>query len=156
MNFADSKINKLVVVTDAHVVVPNANVAGRAGKGKAACGALFLNGCKELSAKIDEICTYLGEMTVPEAEYSAVKFALDHASNLCRNKLEVWSDSELIVNHLTGKYRLKADNLKPLFDAIRILEHRFEQVEYFHHTRENVMAKAADKLAELCWKAAQT
>lgn len=86
-------------------------------------------------------------MTVPEAEYRGLLFALDMACGISRNDLEVWLDSELVVRHLTGEYRLKASNLKPLFDEVRKLEDRFQSVKYLHHGREHPLAQAADHIA---------
>ncbi len=149
-NLAQSKnkyISKLVIVTDACCIIENAHKQNRAGKGKAACGVIYLSEEKELSEKVGETGKYLGEMTVPEAEYNGLILALDNASNHCRNSIEVWLDSELIVKHMTGAYRLKAENLKPLFDKVKSLETRYKSVEYFHHNRSNSLAQEADELA---------
>ena len=86
-------------------------------------------------------------MTVNEAEYNGLINALDKASSYCRDNLVVWLDSELVVRHLTGKYKLNAPNLKLLFDKVKSLEKRFKSVEYFHHNRENEIAVLADKVA---------
>ena len=140
-------VDKLIIVCDASVHIPDAHLPGRRKRGKAACGVIFLNGQKRLSEKIEERGKYLGEMTVPEAEYNALVFALNAACELCRRELEVWLDSELVVRHLTAQYRLKAVNLKPLFDEVRKLEARFNKVAYFHHARDNQLAQEADKVA---------
>ena len=140
-------IQKLVVVCDASCLVPDAHMKGRAGHGKAACGVIYLAEEKNLSNIINERGKYLGEMTVPEAEYSSLIFALDCASEFCRQELEVWLDSELVVRHLNRIYKLKALNLKPLFDKVKSLERRYKSVTYYHHSRENEVARRADEVA---------
>jgi ribonuclease HI len=141
------KVEKLIVVSDACCKVPDAHIPGRIGVGKCACGVIYLNGSKEEKNKIKSIGQYLGEMTVPEAEYNGLIFALDNASDICRWDLEIWLDSQLVIKHLNNEYKLKAKNLKPLFDKVRSLENRFKSVMYFHHDRENQLAKIADSIA---------
>ena len=116
---------------------------------------VYLEGEKKLEKKLVELGRYLGEMTVPEAEYNGLIFALDHASEMCRWNIEVWLDSELVVKHLTGEYRLKAENLKPLFDKVKSLEKRFKSVAYYHHSRDNVIAQEADRVAHVHLKQSQ-
>ena len=142
------RINKLIVDSDACCIVANAHEKGRAGRGKASCGVVYLAETKELSSIVAEKGKYLGEMTVPEAEYHGLIFALDYASEFCRGELEVWLDSELVVRHLNGIYKLKAKNLKLLFDQVRKLQHRYKSVVFFHHKRENEVAQLADAIAK--------
>ena len=141
-------IQKLIVVSDASCFVSGAHKPGRSGRGKAACGVVFLAEIKNIDNLIGEKGRHLGEMTVPEAEYSGLIFALDCASEYCRNEIEVWLDSELVVRHLNGTYRLKAKNLRPLFDKVKSLESRYKLVTYFHHSRDNDIAKKADSVAK--------
>ena len=138
---------KLIVACDATVHVKDAHLAGRAGYGQAACGVVYLNGTKDLETCIEERGRHLGPMTVPEAEYAALIYALEYAPNLCRWEVEVWLDNKTVVKHLTGEFRLKANNLKPLFDRVRALEHRFDSVKYFHHKRDDPVAQRADQVA---------
>jgi ribonuclease HI len=147
---AEVNVSKLVIACDASCIVPKSNEKGRTGKGKSACGILFMDGMKSLTATIEQKCVYLGEMTVPEAEYNAIIVALDHASSICRKDVELWSDSELAIRHLNGQYRLKATNLKPLFDRVKALEKRYEKVSYLHHSRNNDVAKRVDEIASQC------
>ena len=34
------------------------------------------------------------------------------------NNIEIYSDSELLVKHINGQYKVKAANLKPLYDLV--------------------------------------
>ena len=63
---------------------------------------------------------YIGETTNNVAVYKAVIFALKKSLELLGEKsrktiLEINLDSELIANQLKGDYRVKHENLKPLF-----------------------------------------
>jgi ribonuclease HI len=77
-------------------------------------------------------------------------FALDKAAGLCRDNVEVWMDSELVIKQMNGEYGIKSDNMKPLFDEVKKLEGRFNsKIQYFHHGRNTILAKQADKIARL-------
>jgi len=133
------------IVVDATCHIQAAHLKGRAGKGKAACGVLIIDANGEES----EHSSYLGEKTVPQAEFEGLVFALDKASAILKRNqyVEVWMDSELVVKWMNKEYRLKKEHIKPLFDKANDLAQRFEGVKYFHHSRESELAKRADKLA---------
>ena len=87
-------------------------------------------------------------MTVPEAEFRALVFALDKAVAVARYNVEVRMDSQLVVRWMNGEYRIKKDHIKPLFDEAKKYEQRFKDgVTYIHHSRDSVLGKRADKLA---------
>lgn len=143
------RITKLIIVSDACCQIENAHLQGRARHGQCACGVVYLNGEKDMSNLLDKRSKFLGEMTAPEAEYNALIYALDEASGIARCAVEAWLDSELVVRHLNGLYRLKASNLKLLYDRVKQMEPRFKGVTYQHHSRENAVAKEADRLAHV-------
>lgn len=134
---------KMIIATDACCKIPNANIPGRIGKGKAACGVVIIDeqGNETL------LKSYLGEMTVPEAEFRALIYALDCASGIGRRDVEVWMDSELVINWMNGVYRMKKEHIRPLFDEAKKNSQRFHSVSFFHHRREAELAKKADILA---------
>jgi ribonuclease HI len=148
-------ITKLIIATDACCKVPDAHKKGHSGRGECACGVIFLNGQKTPEAVFDQVGLYLGEMTVNEAEYYGLITALEKASKIYTGDLEVWMDSELVIMHLTGRYKLKAANLKPLFQEVKTLERRFRSVRYHHHKREETIAAMADKMANQAFDQAQ-
>lgn len=145
-------MTKAKIIADAHCVVPNAHIAGRAGKGKAACGVLVIdeqgNEC--------EFKKYLGEMTVPEAEFRALIFALDEAVGVVRYDIEVRMDSELVIKWMKGEYRMKKPHIRPLFDEAKKLAQRFKSVEYFHHNRDSQLGKRANRLAHQAYQEHQS
>lgn len=86
----------------------------------------------------------LGKTTNNVAEYEALVMGLEAAAERC-SSLTVAMDSELVVRQLEGRYRVKQEHLRPLFDRAKELLSRFEEVEVVHVPRgQNV---AADELA---------
>lgn len=141
-----ARYKKIKIITDACCKIENAHLKGRIGKGKSACGMIILD---EEENIILEKSKYLGELTVPQAEYNGLIFALDLASGYCRNDIEVWMDSELVIKQMNGDYGIKSENMKPLYDEVKKLEGRFSGFKkYFHHKRNAKWAKYVDALAE--------
>ena len=60
------------------------------------------------------------------------------------DSISVFLDSELLVRQLTGKYRVKDKDLKPLYERIKKLAGEFEEIKFSHVRREE--NKEADKL----------
>ncbi|MHA1224600.1 MAG: ribonuclease HI family protein, partial [Candidatus Heimdallarchaeaceae archaeon] len=74
---------------------------------------------------------YLGNyLTNNQAEYKALIFSLNECAGVCRGIIHVLSDSELLVKHLMGVYRLKNQKLKELFSEVKKKEEFFEKVDY--------------------------
>lgn len=144
-----AKYKTLKIICDACCHVPQAHIRNRSGKGKSAIGIIFING---IGITVSEFGAYLGEMTPPQAEYTAVIKALDRASGICRGEIEVWLDSEFVVKQLNGDYGIKSENMKPLYHEVKKLEDRFSNVKYFHHGSGTTLAKRADGLAEKEYK----
>ena len=141
-----SKYRKLKLVSDACCRLQSDKATGvMHGKGKSACGFVMLD---ETGEVIAERTKYLGELTVPQAEYEGLIFALDTAVEFCRTRVEVWMDSEFVIRQMTGDYCIRSEHVKLLFDRVKLMEQRFlEPVQYFHHDRGSLWARRADKLA---------
>lgn len=92
---------------------------------------------------LEEYKEFLGNGTNNIAEYKAAIKALELAAKYCRNKIYIFSDSELLVNHITGKYRIRKHELLKLLMEMKLLETFFQTVRYFHVERER-NAKAND------------
>jgi len=94
----------------------------------------------------------IGEGTNNEAEYKALIFALKKVKSLLGKKniknseIECFSDSQLIVNQLSGKYKIKEEDLKPLFIDAWNLKIEFKNVSFIYIPREN--NKEADSLVK--------
>lgn len=87
---------------------------------------------------------FLGEATNNVAEYTAVCKALEAARQLGAKQVSVFSDSELLVKQLNSEYRVKSEQLRPLFRQAVTLLNEFEswRVEFVPREKN----KEADEL----------
>lgn len=91
---------------------------------------------------------FLGKRTNNFAEYTAIIKSLEAAKDFNAKKIEIFSDSELLVHQLTGKYNVKSENLRPLFNEVTALLENFESWDIRHIPREK--NSRADNLANRC------
>jgi len=93
----------------------------------------------------------IGVTTNNVAEYTAVVKALEYIAKRflkkAPNKVEIVADSRLVVEQLSGRFRIKSPNLLPLFDKIKQLEMEVGNVTYRSVPREENFI--ADRLANL-------
>lgn len=89
---------------------------------------------------------YLGEMTNNMAEYEALIRALAKACLAGAKKVSVYTDSLLVANQVTGKYKIKSTTLQQYADRAKNLIRKFDYFEVKYIPRED--NKAADKLAK--------
>jgi len=89
-----------------------------------------------------EYSKFLGKATNNEVEYQAAIFALKKIKHLIggekadKSEVELRMDSELIVNQLSGKYKIKEKDLIPFFIEIWNLKQDFGKVNFIHIPRE--------------------
>ncbi len=92
-----------------------------------------------------------GQVTNNEAEYRAMIFALKKIKHLIggekakKTEIEIRSDSELLINQINGKYKIKEEKLVPFFIEIWNLKQDFGMVSFVQIPREE--NTRADKLA---------
>lgn len=86
----------------------------------------------------------LGQATNNIAEYTALVRALEHAHRLGLGRLEVFSDSELMVRQMAGDYQVKNEGLRPLYEEAQALLRHFDAVS-IRHVRRGQNGRA-DKL----------
>ena len=92
---------------------------------------------------LEEGGEYLGITTNNQAEYQAVKLALEMAKKHQPKTIEFRIDSMLVVNQMNGIYKIKSKDLWPIHEEIKRLAAEFEEVTYQHVPREeNTMADA--------------
>lgn len=117
--------------------------ASRGNPGPAAVGAVLRDVKGNLVA---EVARAIGTRTNNFAEYAAVMAALETARELGAAEVLLHADSELVVRQLSGVYRVKNADLRPLYEAVKTLERSFARgVRYKHVPREQ--NKDADALA---------
>ena len=100
--------------------------------------------------KIKEVKKYIGLATNNVAEYKALIQGLKESKKLLAQSVNVFSDSQLLINQMNGRFRIKDKDLRRLFQQAKDLENRFEQVTYGLIDRNK--NKAADQLANLAIK----
>jgi ribonuclease HI len=88
---------------------------------------------------------YLGTATNNVAEYQALLHGLRFALARGARTVEVFSDSELLVRQLEGRYRVKHPGLVPLHREAQSLLARFDETRVAHVPRER--NREADALA---------
>ncbi|XOU94736.1 MAG: ribonuclease HI family protein [Candidatus Kerfeldbacteria bacterium] len=91
---------------------------------------------KENKENIGTFAKYIGEGTNNQAEYEAVILGLEEAKKLKADELNFFIDSELVVNQLNRKYKVKDQKLGSLFVKAWNLMTNFKLVTYTHIPRE--------------------
>ena len=117
--------------------------------GPAAIGVVI----KSEGTTIKEISHFIGNATNNIAEYTALIWALQEALGLQADEVFVKTDSELMYRQIIGKYKVKHEGIKPLFEKVGSLVVRFKRAEFKHVPREQ--NQEADKLARLGLKLSQ-
>ena len=90
---------------------------------------------------------FLGEATNNFAEYTGIHKALGAAKSLGARQITVYSDSELLVRQINGQYKVKSEQIRPLFDQAIAMLAEFESWQVRHIFRED--NKKADGLVNL-------
>ena len=116
--------------------------ASRNNPGPAAIGATIKDEQGRLLATISRS---IGRATNNQAEYRAVIAALEKAIKLGARQIELNLDSELVARQVTGRYRVKSEALKPLFDRVKKLLGSLEGFSIRHIPRRQ--NQEADRLA---------
>ena len=127
-------MNKLFVYTDG---------GSRGNPGLSAIGVIFYDDNKN---KIFEYKECIGRATNNIAEYKAVIKALELATKYCRNQINCFLDSELVILQLNGIYRIKKKYLRELYYILKDKEKVFEKVTYNHLRRSDPFISQADRL----------
>jgi ribonuclease HI/pterin-4a-carbinolamine dehydratase len=92
--------------------------------------------CNSDETVVKKFCKYIGESTNNKAEYQALLAGLQDCLSTGAKSVQVFMDSELIVNQMTGKYKVKNQDLKPLFESAKQFKNKFDEIIYTHIPRE--------------------
>lgn len=127
---------KLIIYTDG---------GSRGNPGKAAYGYVITDDTGKLLAEEGK---YIGITTNNVAEYSGLLEALKKAKEISDSQpvdiIDCFLDSNLVVQQMNGKFRIKAHHLFPIIAEIRSLERQLPKLSYAHVYREK--NKLADAL----------
>lgn len=87
----------------------------------------------------------VGRCTNNEAEYKALLIGLMWARSRDLDRIKLHSDSQLLVRQLKGHYKVKAQNIVPLYKkALELLKGMEWSVQ--HHSRNNKWIVKCDEL----------
>lgn len=95
--------------------------------------------------RVGEIAAGIGEATNNVAEYRAAIAGLELAAEKGAEYVLLRSDSRLLVEQLSGRFKVKSPNLRELHAKAQALVRRFPRIEIEHVPRE--LNAEADRLA---------
>ena len=98
-------------------------------------------------AELEALAETIGVATNNVAEYSAVIAGLRRVAEIGVRAVHVRSDSKLLIEQLSGRYKVKNLGLKELHKEAIELARRFDRVTYEHVRREQ--NARADELVNL-------
>lgn len=128
--------DKTTIITDVDVY---ADGGSRGNPGPSATGFVVLDKSGNV---LSSSGSYIGITTNNQAEYQALKSALELANKMGARNVSVYLDSALVVNQMKGIFKVKNRDLWPIHDAIKRLCGSFHEVSFTHVPRE--LNKLAD------------
>ena len=117
--------------------------ASRSNPGDASIGVSILLDGKEVHA----VSKKIGIATNNEAEYQALIDGLNFCIDNSIKEIDVFLDSNLVVEQVNKNYKVKAENLKVLNSKVDELIQEFNFIKINHVYREE--NKRADQLANM-------
>lgn len=117
--------------------------ASRSNPGDASIGISILLDGKE----VHTISKKIGIATNNEAEYQALIDGLNYCVDNSIKEIQVFLDSNLVVEQVNKNFKVKAENLKVLNSKVDDLIQEFNFIEINHVYREE--NKRADQLANM-------
>ena len=129
----NSNLNRIRVYSDG---------AARGNPGPSGAGAVLVEPSGQI---VDRLGKFLGVRTNNYAEYMGLLLGLKRAKELGVREIEVFTDSELLIRQLGGRYQVKSASLRPLYEEALNLLNGFSRVKLVHVPRE--MNSAADEMS---------
>lgn len=105
---------------------------------KTADGVILHQEGKRLGIQTNNIAEYTGALR-------ALEYVKDSFSKKAPHKIEFRADSNLIIEQLSGRFKIKSPNLRIIFEKIKALEPELGDIYYKHVPREDNFI--ADRLA---------
>jgi ribonuclease HI len=118
--------------------------AARGNPGPAGAGAILRDSDGNVLAEVAEP---LGRATNNVAEWTAVLLALEEARRLGATHVDLRMDSQLVARQISGVYRVKHPDLKPIHAAVMDLLRMLDGYTVGHVPRE--LNRDADRLSNV-------
>ena len=118
----------------------------RGNPGPSASGYVIMDAQEQI---IEDGGEYLGITTNNQAEYQAVKLALEQAYKFNPKRIHFKIDSLLVVNQMIGKFKIKNKDLWPINESIRRLIQEHDAKVAFTHVRREFNKLADQKVNEV-------
>lgn len=115
--------------------------ASRGNPGPSGIGVVFCDGTNA----VKKLFKFIGNATNNIAEYTALIYALQEALIDRYDDVKIKSDSELLTRQIRGEYKVKNENLKPMYGQFLHLARGFKKIEVVTILRKD--NGLADKLA---------
>jgi len=119
--------------------------AARGNPGPAGLGAILRDA--ENGDVLAELARFLGVRTNNYAEWTAVEDALREALRLGATHVDLRMDSELVARQISGRYRVKHPDLKPIHASVMAMLSQLRSYTVGHVPRE--LNKDADRLSNV-------
>ena len=119
--------------------------AARGNPGPAGAGAILRDAAS--GEVLAEIAEPLGRATNNVAEWTAVRLALEEAMLQGATHVDLRMDSELVARQITGVYRVKHSDLKPIHAAVMDMLRSLEGYTVGHVPR--ALNTDADRLSNV-------
>ena len=71
---------------------------------------------------------------------------MELASNITKDEITCFLDSELVVKQLLGEYKVRNKNILPLFLKVQKLQERFKKIKYAHVPRTDNFQIIVDEM----------
>lgn len=91
---------------------------------------------------------YIGLHTNNEAEYIALIEALTYAKQIGLDNFDVFTDSQLLANQVSGKFKVKSEKLRLLHTRVKELKKELD-FKITHIKRENQIIKSVDRICNI-------
>jgi ribonuclease HI len=119
--------------------------AARGNPGPAGLGAVLRDATS--GEIVAELARFLGIRTNNYAEWTAVEAALEEALRLGATEVDLRMDSELVARQISGRYRVKHADLKPIHARVMAMLGRLRGYSVGHVPRE--LNRDADRLSNV-------
>lgn len=110
----------------------------RGNPGDSACAFVI---CNLDDTVVEKSGYYMGMATNNQAEYFGMIKGLERCRDLGIDKINLFSDSQLVVNQMNGFYKVRNQELAPLHEQLKGLAESFEKVS-FHYIPRALNAEA--------------